>query len=329
MYNNGIKSTFTADRRPNMELLGQWKNPDLVLDDNGSIARNFTPDGSLYPPKSPARSNLEVLPVRCMRAAIRSLRRHAKQSNNKSFEVCKHSVGYLRNPRASFAGQLLSPLPFPVVPAVTCLLSDPGDVADLGDGTFRALSAFISGKSCFSDPGYVFLICVYSRSFAAEFRFPDLGDDVRSRRSRRWRVSRPYASDLSAIQIILSLRSVLLPFSVSPCLRGRCGLSINFCHTIFLCATLCLPMTTPPIGNPTPNTPPTDHPTPANLPRMPARGSLSPLLSRWCSALEITAISSPWGFFMVNNILAALYPNGRAGDIFIPAPPVTSFCSSA
>jgi hypothetical protein len=63
MDNNDIKSHFTADRRPNMELRGQWKNPDLVLDDNGSIARNFTPDGSLYPPKSPARANLEVLPV--------------------------------------------------------------------------------------------------------------------------------------------------------------------------------------------------------------------------------------------------------------------------
>ena len=64
MYNNGIKSKFTADRRPNLELRGQWKNPDLVLDDNGSIARNFASDGSLYPPKSPARPNMaEVLPV--------------------------------------------------------------------------------------------------------------------------------------------------------------------------------------------------------------------------------------------------------------------------
>jgi hypothetical protein len=64
MYNYGIKSKFTADHRPRLALQGKWKNPDLVLDDQGSIARNFTADGSLYPPKSPARPNMaEVLPV--------------------------------------------------------------------------------------------------------------------------------------------------------------------------------------------------------------------------------------------------------------------------
>jgi hypothetical protein len=64
MYNQGIKSLGTGQHRPNLELQGKWKNPDLVLDDHGSIARNFASDGSLYPPKSPARPNLaEVLPV--------------------------------------------------------------------------------------------------------------------------------------------------------------------------------------------------------------------------------------------------------------------------
>jgi hypothetical protein len=64
MYNYGIKSKFTADHRPRLALQGKWKNPDLVLDDQGSIARNFAADGSLYPPKSPARPNTaEVLPV--------------------------------------------------------------------------------------------------------------------------------------------------------------------------------------------------------------------------------------------------------------------------
>ena len=64
MYNYGIKSKFTADHRPSLALQGKWKNPDLVLDDQGSIARNFASDGTLYPPKSPARPSLpEVLPV--------------------------------------------------------------------------------------------------------------------------------------------------------------------------------------------------------------------------------------------------------------------------
>ena len=39
---------FRADHRPNIELRGQWKNPDIEADDHGSISRAFRPDGTLY-----------------------------------------------------------------------------------------------------------------------------------------------------------------------------------------------------------------------------------------------------------------------------------------
>jgi hypothetical protein len=41
-------SSFSGDTRPNLELRGHWQNPNLVMDDNGSISRAFQPDGSVY-----------------------------------------------------------------------------------------------------------------------------------------------------------------------------------------------------------------------------------------------------------------------------------------
>jgi len=38
---------FTNDHRPSIELRGQWKNPNIVMDDHGSIFRSFNPDGSV------------------------------------------------------------------------------------------------------------------------------------------------------------------------------------------------------------------------------------------------------------------------------------------
>src|SRR5215470_2758517 len=38
---------FTNDHRPSIELRGQWKNPDIVMDDHGSISRAFNPDGTV------------------------------------------------------------------------------------------------------------------------------------------------------------------------------------------------------------------------------------------------------------------------------------------
>jgi hypothetical protein len=50
--------------RPELELRGKWNNPDLVLDDHGSIARNFEPDATLYTGHSPTRPYMrEVVPV--------------------------------------------------------------------------------------------------------------------------------------------------------------------------------------------------------------------------------------------------------------------------
>lgn len=59
-----LKSQFTGDDRPQLEFRGKWNNPDLVLDDHGSIARAFEPDGRLYAGHSPSRPYMaEVVPV--------------------------------------------------------------------------------------------------------------------------------------------------------------------------------------------------------------------------------------------------------------------------
>jgi hypothetical protein len=36
------------DRRPRLELTGRWENPDLVMNDGGSFAAAFLPDGRVY-----------------------------------------------------------------------------------------------------------------------------------------------------------------------------------------------------------------------------------------------------------------------------------------
>jgi len=49
MYNwPALYGQFTTDHRPSIELRGHWKNPDLVMDDHGSIFRAFLSDGSVY-----------------------------------------------------------------------------------------------------------------------------------------------------------------------------------------------------------------------------------------------------------------------------------------
>jgi hypothetical protein len=64
MYSYTVSSQFSGDSRPHLELRGHWKNPDLVLDDHGSIARSFEPDGKLYTGHSTSRPYMaEVVPV--------------------------------------------------------------------------------------------------------------------------------------------------------------------------------------------------------------------------------------------------------------------------
>jgi len=46
--------TGTWDRRPRLELRGPWRNPNLELDDGGSLSRAFVADGTVY--TGPARN---------------------------------------------------------------------------------------------------------------------------------------------------------------------------------------------------------------------------------------------------------------------------------
>ena len=65
MFNRTASHIFNGgSARPELELHGQWSGPDLVMDDHGSIARNFEPDGKLYAGHSPSRPYMsEVSPV--------------------------------------------------------------------------------------------------------------------------------------------------------------------------------------------------------------------------------------------------------------------------
>ena len=46
LYANNY-SPFRSSTAPSLEFRGKWNNPDLVLDDHGSINRAFDPDGAL------------------------------------------------------------------------------------------------------------------------------------------------------------------------------------------------------------------------------------------------------------------------------------------
>ena len=64
MSNRSLGSQFSGNTKPSLELRGKWVNPDLVMDDHGSIARNFEPDGKLYTGHSPGRPYMaEVVAV--------------------------------------------------------------------------------------------------------------------------------------------------------------------------------------------------------------------------------------------------------------------------
>ncbi|HLJ30056.1 MAG TPA: hypothetical protein VKY85_25345 [Candidatus Angelobacter sp.] len=58
----GFFSGTVSDTRPGLEFRGAWHNPDIVLDDHGSLSRAFKPDGVLYDlHKQPATH--EILPL--------------------------------------------------------------------------------------------------------------------------------------------------------------------------------------------------------------------------------------------------------------------------
>jgi hypothetical protein len=50
MYNRTARHILSGgNARPEVELRGRWSNPDLLLDDHGSIARNFDHNANLFP----------------------------------------------------------------------------------------------------------------------------------------------------------------------------------------------------------------------------------------------------------------------------------------
>jgi hypothetical protein len=64
IYNYGLSGQVNADYRPEFDLYGSWQNSDLVLEDHGSLAKAFLPDGDVYvgsPANQPAAgTNLSI-----------------------------------------------------------------------------------------------------------------------------------------------------------------------------------------------------------------------------------------------------------------------------
>ncbi len=49
MYNRTMSYVFSqGESRPRLEFRGRWENPNLVMNDGGTLSRAFLPDGSLY-----------------------------------------------------------------------------------------------------------------------------------------------------------------------------------------------------------------------------------------------------------------------------------------
>src|SRR5512133_236419 len=53
------------DRRPSFDLHGKWHNPDIVMNDGGTLLTEFAPDATLYAgPKRPARNEVLQLTLK-------------------------------------------------------------------------------------------------------------------------------------------------------------------------------------------------------------------------------------------------------------------------
>lgn len=55
LYNWPLLAQFVGDRRPRFDLYGAFGNSELVMEDRGSLARAFRPDGALYGPRDRER----------------------------------------------------------------------------------------------------------------------------------------------------------------------------------------------------------------------------------------------------------------------------------
>ncbi|HJT70545.1 MAG TPA: hypothetical protein VJ731_10120 [Terriglobales bacterium] len=59
-----LTGQFINDRRPYLEFSGNWRNPNIVMDDHGSIGRAFEPDGTVYRGHGSSRPYMqEVIPI--------------------------------------------------------------------------------------------------------------------------------------------------------------------------------------------------------------------------------------------------------------------------
>ena len=64
LYNwPALTGGFLADRRPSLDLYGSFGDGELVMEDRGSLARAFKPDGTLYGPKDRGPRGKEDLHV--------------------------------------------------------------------------------------------------------------------------------------------------------------------------------------------------------------------------------------------------------------------------
>ena len=53
------------DRRPSLDFHGKWQNPDIVMNDGGTLLTEFTPDGTLYAgAKRPAKNEVLQLTLK-------------------------------------------------------------------------------------------------------------------------------------------------------------------------------------------------------------------------------------------------------------------------
>jgi hypothetical protein len=63
-YRPLLYGQFIGDRRPYLEFRGNWRNPNLAMDDHGSIGRAFQPDGTVYRGHDTNRPYMpEVVPI--------------------------------------------------------------------------------------------------------------------------------------------------------------------------------------------------------------------------------------------------------------------------
>lgn len=63
-YWPALYGQFIGDRRPRLEFRGKWQNPNIVMDDHGSIGRGFTADGTVYRGHEGGRPYMdEVVPI--------------------------------------------------------------------------------------------------------------------------------------------------------------------------------------------------------------------------------------------------------------------------